>query len=361
MIEKKMKKKQIVLFYQQYSTFVKEDDYILSENSKVLKYKFTPSKKLVSFLIELYKSLVFCITHVPKSDIVFIWFADYHSFFPVLIGRLFKKQVVIVVGGYDAVFIPIINFGVFRKKNIRALVARFSFRNANIILPVDESLVKSRNYYADPTGIGIDVGITHFVKKLKGIIKVVPTGYDAEKWKKRESVIRGLSVVTIGGANDEQTFKRKGLDFYIDVARIMPGTKFHIIGLHGKMEAFAKINAPDNVIFHGYVDYNELPGELSRHKVFAQFSLSEGLPNTLCEAMLCECIPVGSSANGIPYGIGNTGFILEKKEADKAAILIKMALESDQQLGLLARKRIMDNFSIKRRRDSIKALLNIDS
>ena len=48
---------------------------------------------------------------LPKSlPNIFIWFADYHSFLPSLIGRLLGKKVYIVIGGYDAAKIKELNF-----------------------------------------------------------------------------------------------------------------------------------------------------------------------------------------------------------------------------------------------------------
>jgi glycosyltransferase involved in cell wall biosynthesis len=351
------RKKTVLLFYQQYSTFVREDDKILSENFRVIKHKFSPSKKPAKFIKAILKSFLFSVIQIPKCDIVYIWFADYHSFFPVLTGKIFNKKIVIVVGGYDAVYIPSIDFGIFGKRNFRSFAARYSLKNADMIFPVDESLVESLNKYADTKGNGFPVGIKHFVPGISGKIEVIPTGYDSQKWARSAKIEQNPSVVTIGGANDMQTYKRKGLDFFINIARLMPETEFHIIGLHGKLEQLAKSTAPENIVFHGYVNYDDLPSKLSAHKVFAQFSISEGLPNTLCEAMLCECIPVGSAANGIPKGIGNTGFILEKMDTSLGAKLVQQALHSEMNLGKQARERVKKLFPIQKRKEKIIDLL----
>ncbi len=330
---------------------------ILSNQFNVIKYRFEPSKKLFRFIWEMVKISINSLLIIPKCEVIYIWFADYHSFIPVLFGKIFGKKTVVVVGGYDAVHIPMIDFGVFRRNDIRAFCARYSLSRANFVFPVDESLVEDVNYFADPSGIGISIGIKHFVKHIRGKIVVIPTGYDPEKWKNKCNK-KTQTVVTIGGASDEQTYRRKGLDFLIEAAKYIPDKEIHIIGLHGKMEQVAKSAAPENVVFHGYVDCNKLPELISRHKVFAQFSLSEGLPNTLCEAMLCECIPVGSSANGIPKGIGNTGFVLERKDPKMAAGLLKTALEAENDFGKLARFRIIDHFTIDKRQKKILDTLN---
>lgn len=352
-----MSKKKVLLFYLSYSTFVKEDDAILSATFEVTKYRFEASKKLFNFAFQVIKLLFYSIIKIPNTDIVYIWFADYHSLLPSILARFFRKKIVIVIGGYDAVSIPSINFGVFRKENFRAFCARKSIQLADLILPVDESLVEDVNSYADPDGKGYPIGIKHFVKSIPGKIVVLPTGYDPQKWHIDRNTVRQKSVITIGGAPDAQTFKRKGLDFLIETARLMPETDFYIVGLKGKMNDYALDTAPKNVHSLGYLPNDELPALLNQHKVFAQFSMSEGLPNTLCEAMLCGCIPVGSRVNGIPKGIGNNGFILEQKNAEKASKLLKLALESPEEMSHQARAHIKQHFLQSFRKENLIALL----
>jgi len=350
-------RKRILLFYLNYSTFVKEDDGILSRHFIVKKFHFKVSKNPFFFLAEMIKLKLFCLINILRADIVYIWFADYHSFIPALLGKLFRKKVVLVIGGFDAVFIPSINFGVFRKNNFRAFCARKSIQWADLILPVDESLIDSVNKYADPSGKGYHVGIKHFVPNIKGRIEVVPTGYDTNKWHIMNDVKRDSSVVTIGGAPDMQTFRRKGLDLFIETAALMPNKSFFIIGLKGEMEVLAKKLSTPNVVSLGYIDNDELPAILNKHKVFVQFSLSEGLPNTLCEAMLCGCIPVGSAVNGIPKGIGNTGLLLHEKNAILASQCIREALSAPDKMGLAARNHIEKNFPLKKRAQRLVELL----
>ncbi len=352
------RRKRLILFYQSFSTFVKEDFKILRKEFEVSTFQFNSSKNLLYFLLSIIRQLIFSFQKVPFNDVVYIWFADYHSLIPALLGKIFRKKVIIVVGGYDAVAIPDIDFGVFRRNDFRSRCAMWTYILSDLILPVDESLVYSRNKYADSSGIGIEVGISHFVKNINQKIEVIPTGYDSTFWK-NHSTRKEKAVVTIAGAGDYQTFRRKGIDFLAQIAKNMPDTKFHVIGIKTDFLISNCISFPKNLINHGYVNYDELPKIISNFKVFAQFSLSEGLPNSLCEAMLCECIPVGSEVNGIPKGIGGNGFVLGVKDVALGTKLIKKALESDETIGRDARKHILQLFPIELR--STKLLDAIDN
>ena len=108
------------------------------------------------------------------------------------------------------------------------------------------------------------------------------------------------------------------------------------------VEMLRKI-APKNVEFTGFVPDEELLRWYQRAKVYCQLSRYEGLPNALCEAMLCECVPVGTKYCGIPTAIGDTGFYADFGDVNGTAEAIKKAL-SNQNLGKKARDRIKTNF-----------------
>jgi hypothetical protein len=355
-----MIKRKAILIYTSFSTFVREDYQILSSEYEVTKYHFIALKSVCKLLNSLFKQFFFCLFYLKRYELIFIWFADYHAAIPIFFGKLFSKKTVIVIGGYDAVYIPSIDYGVFKPKTIRSIFSRYSLRNTSHILPVDQCLVSSINSFAGLVEKGYKVGVSNFVNGIKGQIEVVPTGYDPSIWERDKSVIRRLSVITIAAVYEEKTFKVKGIDFLLEIAKLMPKTTFSIVGLGGSMLEFVKLEAPHNVKFHGFVQHHNLPTLLSEHKVYTQLSLSEGLPNALCEAMLCECIPVGSSVGGIPKGIGKAGFILQKKDVNEAVRLIQLALDSDESLGKLARQHIVDNFPFDLRKNRILSILNSD-
>jgi glycosyltransferase involved in cell wall biosynthesis len=93
-------------------------------------------------------------------------------------------------------------------------------------------------------------------------------------------------------------------------------------------------------------------------KVYCQLSYREGLSSTLCEAMLCECIPVGSKADGIKTVIGDTGFYADFGDEKTTVDMIKKALDSGDDLGKKARERIKKQFSDKKRREEIRKVVS---
>ena len=122
----------------------------------------------------------------------------------------------------------------------------------------------------------------------------------------------------------------------------MPKIKFKLIGLDKNL----KINIPENVEVINFVNQSQLQIEYSRAKVYCQLSLIEGLPNTLCEAMLCECIPIGTDVGGIKNAIGETGIVLPTNEIETIRNAILFSFENFE--GAKARQRIINNFDIKR-------------
>jgi glycosyltransferase involved in cell wall biosynthesis len=72
------------------------------------------------------------------------------------------------------------------------------------------------------------------------------------------------------------------------------------------------------------------------------------MPNVLCEAMLCECVPVGSAVNSIPDIIGDAGFVVSRPLIPEMKQAIEQAMHSD--LGPAARRRIAERYPLERRK-----------
>ncbi|MFN3939996.1 MAG: glycosyltransferase, partial [Chitinophagales bacterium] len=79
----------------------------------------------------------------------------------------------------------------------------------------------------------------------------------------------------------------------------------------------------------------------------------------LGEAMLCGCIPIGSDAASIPEIIGDTGFILKKRDAGELKTLIFKALQSNKrELSEKAINRIKENWPSEKRESGLKSIID---
>lgn len=150
--------------------------------------------------------------------------------------------------------------------------------------------------------------------------------------------------------------KAKGIDFLMSCARRLPETSFVVVGLSSPVIDKVRAEAPPNVEIIPFVDRNELLGHYQRARIYFQPSRAEGLPNSLCEAMLCGCVPVGTEVGGIPTAIGNAGFLAPYGDVEKMTAALKSALVAKAAAGEEARKRIATEFTIERRE---RALLEI--
>ena len=95
--------------------------------------------------------------------------------------------------------------------------------------------------------------------------------------------------------------------------------------------------------------------------VYFMTSLTEGLPNTLLEAMACACPSVATPVGGIPELLGDSKGALLRPPASPAdiadaivSLLVRPRMATD--MGFRARARIVDAFSFHQRLCKIEAL-----
>ena len=110
----------------------------------------------------------------------------------------------------------------------------------------------------------------------------------------------------------------------------------------------------------GFVEDKEMLNILSQAKVYVQVSEHEAFGCAIAEAMLCECVPVVSRVGAIPEVVGDCGYYVDILDHKEKAEKIKLALK-DTQTGKIARKRIIENFTLERRREELlKAVSSLD-
>ena len=109
----------------------------------------------------------------------------------------------------------------------------------------------------------------------------------------------------------------------------------------------------------GHIPKKKLLEYYNQSQFHLQLSVFEGFGCSLVESMMCKCIPVGSKVNIIPYIIGDTGVVLDKrnqKELNK--IILNLTTSSKNELSVRfsdSRNRAKENFDFEIRK---KRLLN---
>lgn len=333
-----MTESSIIFVFTRMNSFVKTDYEILSAKYRVLDHKSQFDKNLFSYFKAQFQLLWFLVKNIRKFKVLYIWFADYHSFLPILFAKIFRKKSFLVLGGYDVTFLPTIKYGSFSNP-IRSFCAKYSISNATLNLAVSDNLIDDAK---------------NFVKFAN--YKVLYTGYSPDKFIANYDKEFNF-VLSVCSANSLQRIYLKGVDLIIKTAEIRKEFKFILIDVNEELLR-QNFNLPDNLMCIGKLPQHELIKYYQKASVYLQLSLREGLPNSVCEAMLCGCIPVGMNAGGIPIAIGNTGYITDKRDPKIIGDLISQAVNSSQEQRESAREYIAKNFPLQLREKKLLSLIN---
>lgn len=312
-------------------------------------YQWQKKWLLPLFLIH---QLGFLLKNARSTKIIIVSSGGYWSLIPVVFGKLFSIPVYIILNGSDCASLPYVNYGNLRKSILRNF-CRLSFKHADMLLPVSESLVLTQNTYFSSKNIDYQ-GYKHFFPHITTDYKVVYNGLDYNFWKKDNTIEKeNNSFISVFSSSQ---YLLKGGDLILSVARRFPECKFYMAGLKQPPDV---TSISPNIYFLGYLNPLELKDYYNKCQFHFQLSIFEGFGCTLCEAMLCHCIPIGSDVNFIPEIIGDAGFILEHRDVDLLDELIRKALRCDKKeaRGKIARKSVIDNFSIENRELQLISLI----
>ena len=346
------KKKKLLYISAGPASFVRNDIEILSGVYSVKVFYFEPSKKMYTPLSYI-KQFFFLLTNIWSAKVLLCFFGGYHSFLPALFGKVFGKPSLIIVGGTDCVAFPSINYGNFNKKVLGSITC-MSYRMATVILPVHKSLVEYDYTYQDADFN--KQGYTNFCKGLKTPYEIMSFGFDPEKWNTSSEKMPNSFITVAAGLGNAYRMKLKGVDLIMEAAKSFPQAHFTIIGFPKDYKLPAEYS---NITVYSFVSNEQLKDIYNKHEFYIQVSMSEGFPNAICEAMTCGCIPIGSNVGGIPDIIGDSGFILQRRDIGKFQEILNSAIQSDKKtLSQKARQRILTNYPKDLREKQLLSLLN---
>ena len=161
-------------------------------------------------------------------------------------------------------------------------------------------------------------------------------------------------------ASIAQLIPEKGLNYLIEAAAYLvkrnSNLYFFLIGEGRQRDEFevmvSQLGLQDNIIFTGLRSDTE--SFLAVADIFVLLSVwEEAFAFSLLEAMAAHCPVVASRTGAIPESVihGETGLLVPPRDGAAAAQAIQYLLDHNQereQMGIAARKRVEDHFSLER-------------
>jgi len=311
--------------------FVLQDLAFLSQTYDVIDWY--PSKPKLS-LAKLYR-------RVRESDLIFGYFASWHTFFPVLFSRLTSKPSLLVIGGYDVANMPEIGYGLQRGGRSKWL-SRWTMHLATC-------LVANSCYLQREAEVNAGLPEERVLVVYLGVRDELGTLPRAPRVR---------MALTVGNV-DRVNLRRKGHEPFVRAAALLPNVEFVLVGAWKDSAVdYLRSIATTNVSFPGWVDDTTLFDYYSRAHTYVQVSAHEGFGMSVAEAMLAGCIPVVTRAGALPEVVGPCGVYAPNQEPSVIAEAIQKSLSLSEDMRAKARQRVLDNFAVARRQDSLQQLVS---
>jgi glycosyltransferase involved in cell wall biosynthesis len=309
------------------STFIQIDREALAERFEVVEYS-QPGP--IPRPRELWRKLREC-------DVVYAWFATWHTLATLVMARMQGKPTVVVTGGFDTASLPDIGYG-SQRGGVRRWMARWIARHATRLVTNSDYLVGE---IEENLGIPPDA------------VRVVHHGLRDRFAGVDVTSLRPPAALTVGHVY-RLNLERKGHRPFVRAARELPDVRFTLAGdwYDDTIESL-RAEAPPNVEFTGFLPDPELDELFRQSAVYVQASLHEGFGLALAEAMLAGAVPVVTPAGALPEVVGDVGVTIAEPTPSAIAAGVERALEMGPGEGARARQRILERFTFESRRDGI--------
>jgi len=277
---------------------------------------------------------------VKGHDLVFGWFASWHTFLPLLMASISHKPSVLIVGGYDVAKMPEIGYG-HQRGGLKRWVSRRTMRFASRL--VTNSIYSRDEAIRNAAVPGEQVSA--FYHGVPDQFGVLPSGP------------RARMVLTVGNV-DRGNLQRKGHEPFVRAAALLPDVNFVLVG-NWKDDAIEHLRrlATPNVTFTGRVSNEALLDYYRQAAVYVQPSLHEGFGLSVAEAMLAGCVPVTTGAGALAEVTGECGLRINSTDPAEIARAVRAALAYPEDSRAAIRTRILEEFPMSKRREQLQQLI----
>lgn len=311
------------------NTFTALDRQALEEGFEVSDY-FQPG--LIPKPLELWRG-------VRRADVVFGWFASWHTLWALTLAWILRRPSVLVIGGFDTAAMPEIGYGA-QRPGLRRFFTRWTMRRATRLVTNSEYLLSEidRNTPLDPRRVAV---VHHGIPDRFGEPEPRPAAQPP-------------LVLTVGVVY-ATNLTRKGHAGFAAAAALVPEARFVLAGpwndeTHGQLTA----EASPNMTLTGRLSDADLDNLFRQAAVYVQASAHEGFGLSLAEAMLAGAVPVTTPVAALPEVVGDTGVVISSAAPEEIAAGVRRALELGPEAGRAARDRVLREFTYERRRDALR-------
>lgn len=348
--------KKLLYFFPNESPFVNADFDILSRQYSVCSFNFKPRTKWhtpFSFISQ----FIFILIRLFQTKVFFSQFSGYHTFLPSLFSKLLNVPHYIVLNGTECNNFPEIDYG-FLSRPVLFWFSKKSLQWATRLFPVSESLVSAEYTYM-PTRY-VHQGFSNFYVPLKTPYTVIHNGIATDKFHLDSSIapVENSFITIASGLELQKRWMVKGLDLIIELAKKTPDYTYTFVGAQKPIG----ISLPTNITVIDFVPHHELSAIYNRHQFYLQLSISEGFGISVCEAMLCGCVPIVSDVGMLPFISGAKGYVLRHKNLVQLESLVQKAiLEFIPENSIIFRQHILDHFPFSAREEKLLNCLGMES
>ncbi len=347
----------VIYIYPASTSFVRKDIELLSESVDIIEPKHDWLNKSLA-PVNFVRQFFFLVLKIRKCSCVFVMFGGYWSLLPALFGRLTGKSVYVILGGTDCVSFPSLGYGSLRKPLLKLFI-KWSYQWCTKLLPVDEALVYCDYSYHEPRDYPHQ-GYRYFFPSVATPHQIIHNGFDDQQFDGGDTQKIKNTFITVAPIYDEVRWKLKGIDRIVELAEVYPLYTFKVVGVSDEIKK-RNTSLPSNVSLLSFQEQDVLKKHLFTSEFYLQLSVSEGFPNALGEGMLCKCIPIGSAVGGIPHIIGKAGFVVSRSDLQTIRSVFDSLDKLDEatriELGEAARRRIVENFPLSKRKQLLIDLI----
>lgn len=238
----------------------------------------------------------------------------------VLINLIFKKKIILSIGGSD----------IYNLK--RKILFNFLIKRVSLVLSVSEQLQNEFNKIypkkiCEVMGNGVDLNFYKYKKiKKKNIILAVGN----IRWQK--------DYLTLAKAFNEFQKVNENFKLYI-CGEVYDRAEYEKISKY-----LIKNSIFNKVIFTGYLDSRKIRNLIYSSKILVISSVSEGLPKVLLEGISCGTPIISTNVGDNPKILNDKSLIIPKKNHKKMFTTINSLINSKKKYS-----RITEKFFSKRK------------